>query len=161
MKCSHCKKEITDISLSFKLGERYYHNELCYFESIKKDYNKNINMMLQYYYSFNNKNIKIPKQYYMMFNKLRKELGDEKYTMFFLYNSRDVIYEINSRYQYSKNTTRMYKVWSYLKDNYYSMLPDYMKKSEDITHLFENEQKEVKIKERHINRLLEDDEDED
>ena len=42
MKCDFCGKEIADISSSFKLGERYYHNELCYFESIKKDFNKKI-----------------------------------------------------------------------------------------------------------------------
>ena len=42
MKCSHCGKEIADISFSFKLGERYYHNELCYFESVKKDFNKTL-----------------------------------------------------------------------------------------------------------------------
>lgn len=156
MKCDFCGKEIADISSSFKLGERYYHNELCYFDSIKKDFNKKINMMLQYYYSFNDKNNVVPKQYYMMFNKLRKEFNNEKYTMYFLYNSRDVIYEINSKYQYAKNNTRMYKVWEYLRDNYYTMLPNFLKKEEDISYLFEAEKNEVKVKKRHINILLED-----
>ena len=54
-----------------------------------------------------------------MFNKLRKEYKDEKYTMFFLYNSRDIINELNNKYQYCKVNTRMYKVWEYLRDNYY------------------------------------------
>ena len=45
MKCSHCGKEIADITFSFKLGKRYYHNELCYFESVRKDFNKKINKM--------------------------------------------------------------------------------------------------------------------
>ena len=118
MKCS-CGKEIVDISLSFKKGENYYHNEICFLESIKKDYNKRINDMLQYYYSFNNKNNVVLKQYYLMFNKLKKELNNEKYVMYFLYNSRDSIYEINCRYQYCNNNTRMYKVWEYLRDNFY------------------------------------------
>lgn len=156
MKCSHCGKEIADISFSFKLGERYYCNELCYFESVRKDFNKKINKMLQYYYSFNDKNVKVPKQYYMLFNKLRKEYKDEKYTMFFLYNSRDIINEINNRYQYCKVNTRIYKVWEYLRDNYYLMLPQYFKKTESISHIFESENKDRVIKKRHKNRLLED-----
>ena len=153
MKCG-CGKEIVDISLSFKKGENYYHNELCFLESIKKDYNKRINDMLQYYYSFNNKNNVVPIQYYFMFNKLKKELNNEKYVMFFLYNSRDNIYEINCRYQYCSNNTRMYKVWEYLRDNIYLMLPNFYIKEQEIINLPNDN--EVRIKKRHKNKLLED-----
>jgi len=107
----------------------------CFLESIKKDYNKRINDMLQYYYSFNNKNNVVPKQYYLMFNKLKKELNNEKYVMYFLYNSRDNIYEINCRYQHCSNNTRMYKVWEYLRDNIYLMLPYFYIKEQEIINL--------------------------
>lgn len=157
MKCKYCKKEIADISFSFIKGEDYYHNEICYLNSIKKDYNKKINDMLKYYFSFNDNTLKVPSHYYMNFNKLRKEMNDDKYTMFFLYNSRDIIYDINNVNRFKAPNNRMYKVWEYLRECYYDFLPDYYKKSEDISHLFLHKPKEYKTKPRHINRLLEED----
>lgn len=161
MKCKGCKKLISDTTSTFFKGGEYYHNEICYLNSITTDYNKKINDMLKYYFSFNGRS-EVPKNYYIMFNKLKKEVDNLKYVMYFLYNSRDEIYNINSRYQYVKASTRQYKVWEYLKDNIYFMLPDFVKKEIEIERSNEEIKEqviydtEVKIKKRHKNKLLED-----
>ena len=36
MKCSHCGKEIADVSFSFKMGERYYHNDYVILKVLRK-----------------------------------------------------------------------------------------------------------------------------
>ena len=49
----------------------------------------------------------------------------------------------------------MYKLWVYLKDNIFVFLPLYLKKQEDMSYYFKSEDKEVKIKKRKKNKLLE------
>ncbi len=153
MKCSFCKKIIKEDNL-YAVNGKNYHDDFCYISSIKKDYNKKINYLLNYYFSYNDNSIKVPHQYFINFNKLKKKINDEKYILYFLYTSRDILLDINFRFKYSNNT-RMYKLWVYLKDNIFIFLPLYLKKQEDMSYYFKSEDKEVKIKKRKKNKLLE------
>ena len=100
------------------------------------------------------KTIEMPKQYFIMFNRLKKEVTEPRYALYFLYNSRNQIENINRRFSLGKEKTRMYKVWEYVKNNYYILLPEYYKKSEGIIHTYENQNTKGNTP-RRKNKLLE------
>ena len=154
MKCKYCGKNITESTSTFHKGEDYYCNELCYIHTLDKIYNKKVNELLQYYFTNNDKTIEMPKQYFIMFNRLKKEVTEPRYALYFLYNSRNQIENINRRFSLGKENTRMYKIWEYIKNNYYILLPEYYKKSEGIIHTYENQNTKGKSP-RRKNKLLE------
>ena len=66
------------------------------------------------------------------------------------------MFRINKENRLKDNKIRMWLLWKYIDDNIFTMLEDFYKKKEDISYLFQNEDKEVKIPVRRKNKLLED-----
>ena len=156
MKCNNCKRVIKSTPFFHKGSKKYYCNEVCYIESLGKEYTKKIRELFNYYMSDNDKNFKVPQYYFIKLSNLKKLLVDPKYMLFYLYNIRDEMYKLNKDNRGKDNKIRMWVLWKYIDDNIFLMLNDFYKKKEDISYLFQEEEKDVNIPVRRKNKLLED-----
>lgn len=156
MECNNCKRVIKSAPFFHKGVKKYYCNELCYIESLGKEYTKKIRELFNYYMSDNDKTFKVPQYYFIKLSNLKKILTDSKYLLYYLYNIRDEMFRINKENRLKDSKIRMWLLWKYIDDNIFTMLEDFYRKKEDISYLFQNEDKEVKIPVRRKNKLLED-----
>lgn len=156
MKCCNCKRVIKGTPFFHRGSKRYFCNDMCYIESLGKDYTKKIRDLFNYYMSYNSKTFKVPQYYFIKLSKLKKGLNEPKYLLYYLYNIKDEMSRLNEENRFKDDKIRMWVLWKYIDGNLFSMLDDFFKKREDISYLFQEEEKEVKIPIRRKNKLLED-----